>query len=98
MNMQHQEEEETSSPSSEIPAGAAVVGEPQWTPWEATGPCKSACITRSKGFQKLSRSCIIRSTNATNAAEGHSIPSTTTTVVETRWESDFALKYTDETH
>merc|ERR1712008_79637 len=50
---------------------------------EATGPCKSACITRSKGFQKLSRSCIIRSTNTTNSntnAEGHS---TTTTTVET---------------
>ena len=34
-----------------------ALNSPQWSPWESTGACKSACIARPRGFRKLSRSC-----------------------------------------
>ena len=72
----------------------------EWSSW-SSGPCKSACIRRSKGFRRLTRSCIIRS----NSNQGHSkrpekahskAPKASTveskTIVETRLESDFAWR------
>ena len=54
-----------------------VNSHPQWSPWESLGACKSACIARSRGFRKLSRSCTLTQTLVKSSQEEE-------TIVETR--------------
>ena len=56
---------------------------PQWSPWESLGACKSACIARSRGFRKLSRSCTLTQTLVKSSQEAEERLSPQT-VVETR--------------
>lgn len=60
-----------------------VNSHPQWSPWESLGACKSACIARSRGFRKLSRSCTLTQTLVKSSQEAEERLSPQT-VVETR--------------